>query len=341
MPATTPVNPANAPAGHPSGIAPDRAWAGCSCVVCGQASSQPVLSIPHPDAPDGISTIVQCAGCGLRRLDPRPGPVALSRYYREATSYNAFEGRRRSPRSQAVWDYLRDCFSSPRRLSGLQRLFAPLGREAAQHQFDINVPIDGRAGLRVLEVGSGFGDLLLYLQSRGCSVTGTDLSTAAAEKARSLGIEVRVGNLVDLHFPTAAFDVAVLSHSLEHLPDPRRELAELHRILATGGELHIAVPNGAAAALAAYGADWHQVSHPFHFWYFDPDNLVRLVREHGFEPVTSPVTTSRHHILGTFITELRSGVFAGSIRRFTRYLAGTAFNPKAGDVVRLVCRRTQ
>lgn len=317
----------------------DGGWSSAPCFLCGRPDGEAVLTIPHPDAPSGLSFVRQCAGCGLRRLDPRPDPDALGRYYAEAAGYNAFHGRTRSPRHQRIWDALRDGFSRPSNASLRSRLTRWLTAPLARWLFDINVRLDGRKGLRVLEVGSGYGDLLIYLQSRGCHVLGTDLSSTAAAEARRLGIEVRVGHLAELALPAASFDVAILSHSLEHVPNPAAELAELARILVPGGELHIAVPNGAAVRLETDGVEWIQLSHPYHFWFFDPQTLLEATRRAGFTPAAPPQTTTRHHAWGLWLAELKTTGFGHATRRIIRFLRGSIGRPEGGDVLRLVCRK--
>ena len=119
---------------------------------------------------------------------------------------------------------------------------------------------------------------------------------------------------------------------------PNAELAELARVLKPGGELHLAVPNGQAVCLSIDGLDWHQLSHPFHFWYFDVDNLVELLRRHGFEPVGRPVTTTRHHAWGAWWTGCRSGTGVTATRRLVRYLRESLSIRDGGDSIRLIAK---
>ena len=262
--------------------------------------------MPHPEAPAGRSGIVRCQGCGLRRLDPRPDPVSLGGYYAatQVAGYNAYAGRVRTAGKQRVWEALRDGATRPPAQGVVGRLARPVTGALARWLFDINVDLADRSGLRVLEVGCGYGDLLLYLRSRGAVVTGTDLSPAAVEKGTSYGLDIRLGHLRELGLPAASFDVAIACHSLEHVQDPNVELAELARLLRPGGELHLAVPNGASGALALRGADWSHLSFPLHFWLFDPDTLVRLLLRHGFQVVRGPGTVAFHHNLMVYVPGL-------------------------------------
>jgi SAM-dependent methyltransferase len=299
-----------------------------------------VLTIPQPDAPGGVAQVWRCAQCGLRRLHPRPTPASLPRYYAAASAYNAYIGRTRSSRTQRVWNFLRDCYARPDGFGTGVRLASPVGRAIADWAFDINVPLHGAHGRRVLEIGSGYGDLLIYLKDRGCQVLGIDPSPEAAEAGRRHGVEIRVGFVADLALPPASFDAIVMCHSLEHVPDPNVELAEVARLLASGGRLHLAVPNGNAVRLDLDGVHWAHLSHPLHLWYFDAQTLTRLLARHGLEPVRPPSTTTRHHALKHWIGECRRGHLIAGTRQFAKFIAATARSPDGGDVLRLVaCRK--
>lgn len=49
-------------------------------------------------------------------------------------------------------------------------------------------------------------------------------------------------DLMDLKLPDEAFDAVLCSHVLEHVPDDRRAMAELYRILRPGGWVVVMVP---------------------------------------------------------------------------------------------------
>jgi SAM-dependent methyltransferase len=306
----------------------DNGWVAAACCACEETETTRVLAIAHADAPNGWSYIVQCRGCGLRRLSPRPSPGGLAKYY--GAEYNAFIGRRRSGRKQRLWDTLRDTYATahgPARLVGL----------LARWVFDVNVRVTP-VPPRVIELGCGYGDLLAYLRSRGCEVQGVDLDARAAAVASTLGVPVHVGTIEDLRAPSSAFDVGVLCHSLEHVPDPGRTLAELSRVLKPGGLLHVAVPNGAAAAFAIEGSEWPHVSHPLHFWFFHRRSLLALLERHGFAAV-SAYTTSRWHHATAWLHRARGGDIASSTRRFLSIVARSAARADGGDVLRITARR--
>jgi len=95
----------------------------------------------------------------------------------------------------------------------------------------------------VLEVGGGEGELAERIRAElGAEVIGIDQSERMVEIQRSKGIDARVGDVQDLPFGDAEFDVVVAAWMLYHLPDLDRGLAEIARVLKAGGRL-VAVTN--------------------------------------------------------------------------------------------------
>jgi SAM-dependent methyltransferase len=88
----------------------------------------------------------------------------------------------------------------------------------------------------VVEIGCGDGALLLALSERGVGATldGFELSAEAAELARQKHIPNarRIEAYDGLHIPAEddAYDLAVLSHVVEHVPEPAPLLAEAARL---------------------------------------------------------------------------------------------------------------
>jgi 2-polyprenyl-3-methyl-5-hydroxy-6-metoxy-1,4-benzoquinol methylase len=234
------------------------------CVLCGCESARSLeleTRIARVRVP---GKIVRCISCGLRYLWPRPSALAVRELYSEDEVARwrdagiAYIGGEIS-----VPRYLRN------RLADLQRRI-------------------GRTG-RLLDVGAGSGAFATYAAESGWQVTATELETAAdVIKARS-GVEVIVGDLVEIDLPGRAFDVVHMNHVLEHVLDPVSALRRARELLRPWGLLAIEVPYEFAdfvfVARRILG-----VLEPYrvptqHLWFFTPETLAAMVKKGGFEIV--------------------------------------------------------
>jgi len=111
-----------------------------------------------------------------------------------------------------------------------------------RHLLDL---VDGRPGMRLLDVACGEAGLLRAAARRGLAVQGIDLSQVAlASGSQALppgALAVADGEA--LPFPDARFDRLTNIGSLEHYADPLAGAAEMARVLAPGGRAVILVPN--------------------------------------------------------------------------------------------------
>ncbi|WP_306369490.1 class I SAM-dependent methyltransferase [Nocardiopsis sp. CC223A] len=100
----------------------------------------------------------------------------------------------------------------------------------------------GRARDRTLEVAVGTGHDLPYYPD-GVELTGLDLSprmlAAARRRASALGRPVTLveGDAQDMPFDDGGFDTVLCALALCAIPDQRRALEEMHRVLRPGGLL--------------------------------------------------------------------------------------------------------
>jgi GT2 family glycosyltransferase/ubiquinone/menaquinone biosynthesis C-methylase UbiE len=99
----------------------------------------------------------------------------------------------------------------------------------------------------VLDVasGEGYGSAILAQVAR--SVVGVDYAPeAVAHASREFGSEnltYRAGDIRDLDFPDASFDVIISFETLEHIREQNKALSELKRVLRPGGLLIISTPD--------------------------------------------------------------------------------------------------
>jgi 2-polyprenyl-3-methyl-5-hydroxy-6-metoxy-1,4-benzoquinol methylase len=176
---------------------------------------------------------------------------------------------------------------------------------------------------RLLDIGAHAGRFIHLAKARGWSVEGIELNrrTAAGAEARTGAVVHRV-NALTLALDGHRYDAVVLTDVLEHIPEPKRLLGELAKLLAAGGVVAVKVPNGMAQWtkerwLARFTA--HRISlaeNLVHVNQFTPGSLRLALERAGFShgevatapPELPPVTTVR----GAIGHAGRRGVFAAA-----------------------------
>lgn len=102
----------------------------------------------------------------------------------------------------------------------------------------------------LLNVGmGGYPFVDMELSRRGFSVTGLEYSASLAGIAHEVSANggcsfpIILGDAQNLPFLAESFEACLCSETLEHLPDDRRALSEIHRVLKPDGCLILTVPN--------------------------------------------------------------------------------------------------
>jgi ubiquinone/menaquinone biosynthesis C-methylase UbiE len=125
---------------------------------------------------------------------------------------------------------------------------------------------DGRAWVcsqvtgDVLEVAIGTGRNLPFYPP-DIQLTGVEFSPAMLDLARQVAqtigrtVDLRLGDAQALDLPDASFDTVVCTLSLCGIPDERRAVAEMKRVLRPGGRL-LLLDHVAASAAWARGIQW-------------------------------------------------------------------------------------
>ncbi|HEU4325364.1 MAG TPA: GNAT family N-acetyltransferase [Roseiflexaceae bacterium] len=101
-----------------------------------------------------------------------------------------------------------------------------------------------RGDERVLDAGCGAGHTALAFAPYVASVTALDLTPAMLEQGRRLAqerglrnISFERGDVGQLHYPDASFDLVTSRYSAHHYPVPEQALREFARVLKPGGSL--------------------------------------------------------------------------------------------------------
>ena len=121
---------------------------------------------------------------------------------------------------------------------------------------------------KVLDVGCGIGDMVRHRPQ----TTGVDVNPKAVAFCRSRGLDVHQMQPDRLPFSDGEFDGATLDNVLEHLARPEALLAEIRRVVKSGGRVVIGVPGECGFA-----------SDPDHKRSYSETELVSRLRGSGFE----------------------------------------------------------
>lgn len=127
---------------------------------------------------------------------------------------------------------------------------------------------------RVLDVGCGQGQLVCALRELGfAQAVGIDPLATREQPPWLLRRELAETD--------AGWQLIMLHHSLEHLPDPRAACRIAAERLAPQGRLLIRVPTVDSWAYRHYASDWVQWDAPRHLHLFSRRNLAQLAEQAG------------------------------------------------------------
>jgi SAM-dependent methyltransferase len=192
-------------------------------------------------------------------------------------------------------------------------------RTKAEHA----VALCARAGLQpgtLVEIGCGDGALLAELGARGLAPTldGFELSPPAAELARArtiIGarrIEAYDGEHVPA--PDGAYDLAVLSHVLEHVEDPAPLLREAARV-APAVLVEVPLEANRSAARPAKRAEAARIGH---IQFLDRAAVHALVASAGLEvaaELTDPLPYAHHAFFAASAPARARAALKAGVRR--------------------------
>jgi ubiquinone/menaquinone biosynthesis C-methylase UbiE len=189
-------------------------------------------------------------------------------------------------RMQAVYDQIAEEFA------GVNANMPPELTADAELFLDLVGP-----GTHVLDLGCGAGRDMAWLENRGTTVVGSDLSVGMLAQARHRAR----GSLVQadmrrLPFQTGCFQGVWCCAALLHLPkvDAPCALGEVHRVLTPGGALLLAVQEGIEEGwerTTRYGAPIERF-----FARYRTEEMTTLLVESGFaiHDHTAKSAESRH-----------------------------------------------
>ncbi|MBI5842595.1 MAG: class I SAM-dependent methyltransferase [Chloroflexi bacterium] len=143
----------------------------------------------------------------------------------------------------------------------------------------------GRQGGRFLEVGSGMGHLTGQLEDT-FQTYGMDLNHWAVKQSKAVveKSSLQTASAQELPFADSSFNVVIIKHIVEHLPDPQKAIREIGRVTEPGGILILATPNLDSLLKPWKGEKWIGYQDPTHISLKRPAEWLEFIRSAGFSP---------------------------------------------------------
>ena len=214
----------------------------------------------------------QCQWCGCVQI--REVPADLARHYEGYWSLSPPP----LPRGLAGWlKRRRDRFSLLRRgvigrILSAVKPYPVMGADRWLTRPGV------RPSSRILDVGGGAGHLLLALEAAGF----TDLLSVdpflPEDQHHRPGVRALRRTIHELD---GKYDVIMLHHVLEHVPDQHETLASVARLLAPDGYCLVRTPTASSEAWETYREDWVQLDPPRHLYVHSEQSLTMLAEAVG------------------------------------------------------------
>lgn len=162
-------------------------------------------------------------------------------------------------------------------------------------EFSLNAHIRSLLGTDgcIADLGCGTGELLEVLASgTGLKLIGIDSSPEMLEQARLRlsgldNTELRLGEVEHLPMKNREITTAVMSMVLHHIPQPRRPVREIYRVLKPGGTFILAdfLSHNYESIKEIIGGEWLG---------FQPENIVQWLTAEGFGEITTQFFKVNH-----------------------------------------------
>jgi len=144
----------------------------------------------------------------------------------------------------------------------------------------------GRGGARLLEIGVGMGHLVGQLENT-FETYGMDINHWAVKQSKSVvqKTQLETASAQELPFSDNSFNVVIIKHIVEHLPDPQKAIREIGRVTEPGGVLILATPNLDSLLKPWKGDKWIGYQDPTHISLKRPAEWLDMIRSADFSPL--------------------------------------------------------
>ena len=235
------------------------------CPWCNSENNHQFLKLKDYFLTQEEFEIIECDNCKLLFTNPCPTPDKIGDYYKSE-------------------DYL----SHNEEKKGLfARIYNSVKKINIKNKFDISVNRQQTTdnSPKLLDIGCGIGDFLLYAKENGCDITGIEPSEDARKIAeKKLNCKILSPEELET-IPDNSFDIITMWHVLEHVADLKTEIHHLQRILKKDGRLVLALPNYKSYDAEYYKDKWAAYDVPRHLNHFSKTSIKNIFKETNLQLV--------------------------------------------------------
>jgi SAM-dependent methyltransferase len=244
------------------------------CILCHNASNNQLYSVKELQLGlDEHFNYQLCGACGSMQL--QDVPANLGKYYPNEDYYsfklNLSIRKKADTLRKIKTDYL--LFGKNALLGALLSIGYKMP-EQLQWMKDLGAKYDDA----ILDIGTGNGSLLARLFQVGfTNLTGIDPFINESHDYGCIKILKK-----DIYEITEKYDVVMMHHSLEHMFEPQKVLAQAMKIIKPGGSLMIRIPIMGNYGWQKYGIFWCGIDAPRHIFIPSAKQIGALAKEAGF-----------------------------------------------------------
>jgi SAM-dependent methyltransferase len=136
----------------------------------------------------------------------------------------------------------------------------------------------------LFEIGCAYGYFLNLARGSFDEVAGVDVSAAAVDAARMLGLNAVAGDYLLMDLPCKA-DVIAMFDVIEHLARPDLFIEKAAIDVRPGGLLAITTGDIESLNAQIRGRRWRMIHPPTHLFYFSRRSITALLERRGFDIV--------------------------------------------------------
>lgn len=132
----------------------------------------------------------------------------------------------------------------------------------------------------VLDVGAGWGRLLLGFKKLGIPCVGIEFSSTATEYCKSIGLDV-IATPIERYTPSIQYDLVNMTQVIEHIDKPLDAMKKVYDLLSPDGLVILETGNIGAMVSKIRGKTWPYYMEE-HVAYYSKETLLRLLTMAGF-----------------------------------------------------------